>query len=73
MIEQLIGLGIARELIIIIIAAMPVLELRGALPVAINVFHMPWYWAFCLALIGNMLPVPVLLLFFAPLTVTAVE
>jgi len=64
MIEALIAWGLAKELIVVIIAALPVVELRGALPVAINVFHMPWYWAFCLAVIGNLLPVPILLLFF---------
>jgi uncharacterized membrane protein len=67
MIEELVNLGIAKELIVVIISALPVIELRGALPVAINVFNMPWYWAFCLAVIGNMLPVPILLLFFESL------
>ncbi|MBM3167235.1 MAG: small multi-drug export protein [Chloroflexi bacterium] len=62
-IEKLINLGIAKELIIIIISALPIIELRGALPVAINLFGMPWYQAFPLAVIGNMLPVPILLLF----------
>jgi len=66
-IEQLISSGISKELIIVIISALPVIELRGALPVAINLFHMPWYWSFCLAVIGNMLPVPILLLFFESL------
>jgi len=64
MLEELINSGIAKELIVIIISALPVIELRGALPIAINVFHMPWYWAYLLAVIGNMLPVPILLLFF---------
>jgi uncharacterized membrane protein len=63
-IEGLSNLGIAKELIVVIISALPVVELRGALPIAINVFHMPWYWAYLLAVIGNMLPVPILLLFF---------
>jgi len=67
MIEELINSDIARELIIVIIAALPVVELRGALPVAINIFNMPWYWAFCLSIIGNLLPVPILLLFFESL------
>jgi uncharacterized membrane protein len=67
MIEGLINLGITKELIVVIISALPVVELRGALPVAINLFHMHWYWAFCLAVIGNMLPVPILLLFFESL------
>jgi uncharacterized membrane protein len=68
MIEELINAGIAKELIVVIISALPIIELRGALPVAINVFNMPWYWAYCLAVIGNMLPVPILLLFFDALT-----
>ena len=63
MIEWFLGSGIPKELVVIIISALPILELRGALPVAINLFHMPWYWAFFLALIGNLIPVPILLLF----------
>ena len=64
MLDEIINLDIAKELIVVIISALPVVELRGALPVAINLFHMQWYWAFPLAVIGNMLPVPILLLFF---------
>lgn len=67
MIDELIASDIAREIIVLIIAALPVVELRGALPVAINLFHMPWYWAFCLSVIGNLIPVPILLLFFESL------
>jgi uncharacterized membrane protein len=62
-VEQFIQAGIPRELVVIIVSALPILELRGALPVAINILGMPWYWAFCLAVIGNLLPVPFLLLF----------
>ena len=63
-IDKLIGSSISEELIVLIISALPIVELRGSLPVAINLFHMPWYWAFFLALVGNLLPVPILLLFF---------
>lgn len=63
MLDWLLNLNVSRELIVIIIAVLPIFELRGALPVAINLFNMPWYWAFLLALIGNMLPVPIILLF----------
>lgn len=61
--EELIILGFPREVIVIIIAILPVFELRGALPVAINLFHFPWYYAFLLTIIGNLLPVPFILLF----------
>ena len=67
MIEWLISSGISQGLIVVIISALPVLELRGALPVAINLFHMEWYQAFYLAVIGNLLPVPFLLLFLESL------
>jgi hypothetical protein len=53
-----------RKLIVIAIAALPVVELQGALPIAINLFHIPWQYALSLAIIGTLISVPVLLLFF---------
>jgi uncharacterized membrane protein len=61
--EELLGLGFSKEVVVLIISALPIFELRGALPVAINLFHFPWYYALLLAIIGNLLPVPVILLF----------
>ena len=61
--EELLSLGFSKELVVLIIAALPIFELRGALPMAINLFHFPWYYALPLAIIGNLLPVPVILLF----------
>ena len=57
------GLGLCRELVVLITAALPILELRGAIPIAITLFGFPWYYAFLIAIIGNMLPVPIILLF----------
>ncbi len=68
MIDELIASGLPIEILVVIIAALPVVELRGALPVAINLFHLPWYQALPLAIVGNMLPVPLLLLFYGSLT-----
>ncbi|MAG14337.1 MAG: small multi-drug export [Dehalococcoidales bacterium] len=62
MIEELVRSGIPEGLIVIIVSALPIVELRGALPLAINFFQIPWYWALCLAIIGNLFPVPFLLL-----------
>jgi len=42
---------------------MPILELRGGIPVAMGLFHFPWYYAFLLSVIGNLLPVPFILFF----------
>ena len=62
--DELLGLDLARELIVILISALPIAELRGGIPVAINVFGFPWWEAYLLAVLGNLLPVPILLLFF---------
>lgn len=63
-VNDLLNLGLPQGLIVLIISASPLVELRGALPVAINIFHFPWYYALLLAIIGNLVPVPFLLLFF---------
>jgi uncharacterized membrane protein len=60
--EELLSLGFSKELVVLIISALPIFELRGAIPVAINLFHFPWYYAFLLAIIGNLIPVPIILL-----------
>jgi len=66
--EEFLGLGICRELVIIIVSALPISELRGAIPVGINIFDMPWYTTLPLAILGNMLPVPLILLFLNAVT-----
>ncbi len=62
--DELFSLGFSKELVVLAISALPLTELRGALPIAINLFHFPWYYALLLAIIGNLVPVPFLLLFF---------
>ncbi len=62
--QELLSLGFSKEIVVLIIAALPIFELRGAIPVAINVFHFPWYYALSLAIIGNLLPVLFILLLF---------
>ena len=66
--EQLLSLDLFNVLIVLGIAASPISELRGAIPVAITGFHFPWYYAFLLAIIGNLLPVPFILLFLDTLS-----
>ena len=53
---------------VLLIAASPIAELRVAIPVAIIVFDFPWYYALLLAIIGNLLPVPFILLFLEAAT-----
>lgn len=64
MVEQFIELlkGIPPELVIFIISLMPILELRGGL-VAASLLGVPWHIAFPICIIGNMLPIPFILLF----------
>ncbi len=61
--DTLLNSGLSKELIVIIISALPIVELRGAIPLAINLFNFSWYYALLLAIIGNLIPVPLLLLF----------
>jgi len=51
-----------------VIGALPVFELRGAIPIALFEFHMSPASAFIFAVLGNMLPVVPLLLFLDPVS-----
>jgi uncharacterized membrane protein len=54
---------ISPELVTVVLAALPISELRGAIPYAITVGGMSWQKAFALSVVGNFLPVlPILLL-----------
>ncbi len=63
MIDNILEMNLVRELLVIIISAIPIAELRGAIPVAIQTLDFPWYYAYLWAVIGNMLPVPFIFLF----------
>lgn len=54
--------GLSPVLIVVIISMLPLIELRGAIPVAMLLFKMPWYEAVALSVIGNMIPIPLILL-----------
>lgn len=60
--------GFGPELITVFIASLPVSELRGAIPFAITVGDIPWAKAYWLAVVGNLLPVPLLLLGLEPVS-----
>ena len=49
--------------VVIFISMIPFVELRGAIPVAVTVYEMDIVEAYVLAVIGNMIPVPFILLF----------
>ena len=68
LLNTLFNLGFSKELVLIIVSALPIVELRGAIPLAINLFDFSWYYALLLAIMGNLIPVPLLLLFFGTIS-----
>ena len=48
---------------VLVVSLIPVVELRGAIPLGILAFHMPWWQVFLLAWVGNMIPAPFILKF----------
>lgn len=54
-------------LCILIISMIPIVELRGAIPIAMLAMGMPWYEAFLIAVIGNIIPIPFIIWFIRPL------
>ena len=68
LLDTLSNLGFSKELAVIVISMLPIVELRGAIPVAINLLDLSWYHALPLAILGNLIPVPLLLLFFGTIS-----
>lgn len=56
-----------KELIVILISALPLIELRGAIPVGMLALKLPMWEVFTLAMIGNILPLPFILWVLPPL------
>ncbi len=52
---------VGKELCVFFCSMIPIIELRGAIPMG-AVFGMPWWHAYILSVLGNMVPVPFILL-----------
>ena len=52
---------VGKELCVFFCSMIPIIELRGAIPMG-AVLDMPWYIAYILSVLGNMVPVPFILL-----------
>ena len=59
---DLLGDKIPGELIVFLISMLPILELRGGL-IAARLLGLPMLRAFAICFVGNMLPIPFILLF----------
>ncbi|AKB85920.1 small multi-drug export protein [Methanococcoides methylutens] len=68
--EQLVDAlaSVPSWLATVVLSALPVSELRGAIPVAIGIYGIDPVDAYLLAIIGNLLPVIPLLLFLDPVS-----
>ncbi len=64
--QELVAKGVTPELAVFITSMLPIIELRGALPMAINLFHIAWPKAFLISFIGNLIPVPFILWLLKP-------
>lgn len=53
---------VGKELCVFFCSMLPIIELRGAIPLGTG-FGMPWWQTYIIAVLGNMLPVPIILLF----------
>lgn len=63
MLSMLKSTAIGRAVYLILISMLPIIELRGGIPVGIFECAMPWYQAYAICVIGNMIPVPFVILF----------
>lgn len=61
-----------NELVIALLAAMPIVELRAAIPVGVSVYHMSPISAYGWSVAGNLIPL-VLLFLYLPKLVTALS
>ena len=55
--------NILKYIIIFLVSMVPIVELRGAIPIALDVYHLKLVPSFIICIIGNMLPVPIIYLF----------
>jgi uncharacterized membrane protein len=60
------GLGISPEFAVLMLATLPIFELRGSMPVGILVLDLPVMRTAFYSVVGNMIPVVPILLLFEP-------
>lgn len=65
--QDLVAKGLSPEVAVFLTSMLPIIELRGALPMAINLFQIAWPKAFLISFIGNLVPVPLILWLLKPI------
>lgn len=56
-----------KYIVTFFVSMLPIVELRGAIPIGSLAFNIPWYWCYILSVVGNLLPIPFILLFIEKL------
>lgn len=56
------------ELLTFLIAMSPIVELRGAIPIAISVYHLPVWSAYLFSVLGNLVPLTLIILLGDPVS-----
>jgi len=54
--------------VVVVVATLPILELRGAIPLALLYYDMPVWQAYLLSVIGNMIPIIPIILLIGPVS-----
>ncbi len=57
--------NLPKELFVFIVAMMPIIELRGAIPLGIAM-QMPWMEVVLLSILGNIVPIPFIMWLVRP-------
>lgn len=56
------------ELVVFLLASLPIFELRGAIPLGVIHYNLPLWKTLILGILGNILPVPFLLISLKPIS-----
>lgn len=60
--------GLPPALAVVVVAMLPIAELRGAIPLGIGIYKLPAVEAFAWAVVGNMVPVPIIVFALEPVS-----
>jgi uncharacterized membrane protein len=60
------GLGVSPEIAVLLLATLPIFELRGSIPIGLFFFKLPVWNTVALSIVGNMLPIVFILLLLEP-------
>lgn len=63
--DQLISTPFGQAVLTALVSMLPVVEIRGGLPYGVSL-GLPWYYSLAASVVGNMLPVPLIVLFVRP-------